>query len=234
MFSGLAVIEEHPARRWTALASFMLHSALVVAALVLPMLYPHTLPDALMRRRIFVPVSNGEVRAEAGRTSSTSSRQTFHPPLIVTSGTSTHVLSDPYARTGETAPPGIGVVGPPGDPNSILNTLASTGPGPVLHPAAPTRPLVRTSVIMEGNLIHRVQPQYPAIAKQLHIQGAVVVNAIIGRDGRIGQAQVIRGLALLNRAALDAVRQWQYRPYYLNGEPIEVETQITVNFVLER
>jgi protein TonB len=232
MFSGLAVIEEHPARRWTALASFMLQSVLVVAALVLPMLYPHTLPDALMRRRIFVPVSNGEVRTEASRTSSTSSRQLFRAPLIVTSA-SAHVLNDPYARTGATAPPGVDVIGPPGDPNFILNTLAGTGPGPVLHPPMPSR-VIRTSSMLEGNLIHRIQPQYPAIAKQLHIQGAVVLNAIIGRDGRIEQTQVIRGQALLNKAALDAVRQWQYRPYYLNGEPIEVETQITVNFVLER
>jgi len=233
MFSGLAVIEEHPVRRWTALASFMLQSALVIAALVFPMLYPHTLPDALMRRRIFVPMSNGVVRAEANRTTASSSTRTFHVPLIVTSGASPHTLSDPFARTGETGPPGIDVVGLQGDPNSVLNTLAGTGPGPVVHPPTPSR-VVRTSSMMEGSLIHRVQPQYPAIAKQLHIQGAVVVNAIIGRDGRIEQAQVIRGQALLDRAALDAVRQWQYRPYYLNGEPIEVETQITVNFVLER
>ncbi len=233
MFSGLAVIEEHPVRRWTALASFMLQSALAIAALVFPMLYPHTLPDALMRRRIFVPMSNGEVRAEANRTTASSSTRTFHVPLIVTSGASPHTLSDPFARTGEIAPLGFGLLGPPGDPNAILNTLANTGPAAMPHPPTPSR-VVRTSSMMEGSLIHRVQPQYPAIAKQLHIQGAVVVNAIIGRDGRIEQAQVIRGQALLDRAALDAVRQWQYRPYYLNGEPIEVETQITVNFVLQR
>jgi periplasmic protein TonB len=232
MFSGLAVIEEHPVTR-TALASFMLQSAIVVAALVFPMLYPHTLPDGLMRRRIFVPISSGEVRAEANTASTSSSTRTFHVPLIVTSGPSVHALVDPFARTSETLPPGMGVVGPQGDPNSVLNTLADAGPGPVLRPPTPSR-VVRTSSMMEGSLIHRVQPRYPAIAKQLHIQGAVVVNAIIGRDGRIEQAQVIRGQALLDRAALDAVRQWQYRPYYLNGEAIEVETQITVNFVLER
>jgi protein TonB len=233
MFSGLAMIEKHPVSRWTALASFMLQSALVVAALVFPMLYPHTLPDALMRRRIFVPMSNGEVRTEANRTSTSSSTRTFHVPLIVTSGPSLHALSDPYARTIETGPPGPDVVGPPGDPNAVWKTLAGTGPVPVLHPPTPSR-VIRTSSMMEGSLIHRVQPQYPAIAKQLYIQGAVVVNAVIGRDGRIEQAQVVRGQALLDKAVLDAVRQWQYRPYYLNGEPIEVETQITINFVLER
>jgi len=87
---------------------------------------------------------------------------------------------------------------------------------------------------MEGNLVHRVEPQYPMIAKQLHIQGVVILKAVISREGRIEQAETVQGQDLLSRAALEAVRQWKYRPYYLNGEPVEVETQITVNFVLER
>jgi protein TonB len=87
---------------------------------------------------------------------------------------------------------------------------------------------------MEGNLIHRVEPQYPPIAKQLGIQGAVIVKAVISREGAIEQAQVISGQGLLSNSALAAIRQWKYRPYYLNNEPIEVETQITVNFILGR
>lgn len=87
---------------------------------------------------------------------------------------------------------------------------------------------------MEGNLVHRVEPQYPMIAKQLHIQGVVILKAVISREGRIEQAETVQGQDLLSRAALEAVRQWKYRPYYLNGEPVEVETQITVNFVLDR
>jgi len=86
---------------------------------------------------------------------------------------------------------------------------------------------------MEGNLVRRVEPQYPMIAKQLHIQGVVILKAVISREGRIEQAEAVQGQGLLSRAALEAVRQWKYRPYYLNGEPIEVETQITVNFLLD-
>ena len=85
---------------------------------------------------------------------------------------------------------------------------------------------------MEGNLIHKVQPEYPVIAKQLHIEGAVVVKAFISREGTIERAEVERGQPLLAHAALAAVKQWRYRPYYLNHEPIEVETEITVNFIL--
>jgi protein TonB len=88
--------------------------------------------------------------------------------------------------------------------------------------------------MMEGNLIRRVEPQYPVIAKQLGVQGAVILKAIISRDGNIERVEVASGQTLLARAARDAVQQWKYRPYLLNGEPIEVETEITVNFVLQR
>jgi len=86
---------------------------------------------------------------------------------------------------------------------------------------------------MEGNLIHRVAPQYPAIARQIRLEGAVVLKAIISREGNIEHIEVARGASLLAGSAAEAVRQWKYRPYLLNGEPVEVETQITVNFVLE-
>jgi periplasmic protein TonB len=86
--------------------------------------------------------------------------------------------------------------------------------------------------MMEGNLIHRVQPDYPPLARQARIQGTVVLRAIINRGGRIENLQVLSGHPMLVPAAIDAVRQWRYRPYVLNDQPVEVETQITVNFLL--
>jgi protein TonB len=86
--------------------------------------------------------------------------------------------------------------------------------------------------MMEGNLIHRVQPEYPPLARQARIQGEVVLHAVISRDGTIENLQVVSGHPMLVQAAVSAVRQWRYRPYYLNGEPMEVETQVTVNFIL--
>ena len=86
--------------------------------------------------------------------------------------------------------------------------------------------------MMEGNLIHRVQPDYPPLARQARIQGQVVLRAMISREGTIENLQVLSGHPMLVQAAVDAVRQWRYRPYVLNGEPVEVETQVTVNFVL--
>ena len=86
--------------------------------------------------------------------------------------------------------------------------------------------------MMEGNLILRVQPVYPVLARQARIQGTVVLRAVISREGAIEKLQVASGHPMLVQAAMDAVRQWRYRPYFLNNEPVEVDTQVTVKFVL--
>ncbi len=83
-----------------------------------------------------------------------------------------------------------------------------------------------------GDLIRKVQPEYPALARSARIQGAVVLQAVISKQGMIENLRVLTGHPMLVPAAIDAVRQWRYRPYILNGEPVEVETQVTVNFSL--
>src|ERR1043166_4868017 len=92
----------------------------------------------------------------------------------------------------------------------------------------------RISVPSEAQLINRVEPVYPKIAIITGVQGQVKLHAIIARDGRVISLNVISGHPLLVPAAKDAVSQWRYRPYYLNGEAVEVETFITVNFTHER
>ena len=77
-----------------------------------------------------------------------------------------------------------------------------------------------------------MQPAYPAIAKTARVQGQVVLQAEISKDGNIENLRVISGHPLLTQAALDAVKQWKYRPYILNGEPVPVETTVTVIFSL--
>lgn len=86
--------------------------------------------------------------------------------------------------------------------------------------------------MLQGSLIRRAEPVYPAIARAARIQGPVVLYAIISKDGTIENLRLISGRPMLVQAALAAVSQWRYKPYILNGEAIEVETQITVNFVL--
>jgi protein TonB len=86
---------------------------------------------------------------------------------------------------------------------------------------------------MAASLIHRVEPVYPAIARFMHLSGRVELRAIIGTDGTMQRLEVLSGNAILALAAVSAVEQWRYRPTQLNNEPVEVETYITVNFVME-
>ena len=83
-------------------------------------------------------------------------------------------------------------------------------------------------------LIHQVKPEYPHLAKVTGTQGVVLLDAVIDKEGSIQSLRVISGHQLLIKAALDAVQQWRYRPTLLNGEPVEVNTTITVTFTLQR
>jgi periplasmic protein TonB len=81
-------------------------------------------------------------------------------------------------------------------------------------------------------VLRRIQPNYPPLARQARIQGSVLLQAEISKNGDIQNLRLISGHPMLAPAAIEAVKQWKYKPYYLNGEPVEVETQITVNFSL--
>ena len=76
-----------------------------------------------------------------------------------------------------------------------------------------------------------VKPHYPEAARSMRLQGAVVLEALIGKDGAVKNLKVVTGHSMLAKAAVDAVRQWRYKPYLLNGQPVSVETQITVKFM---
>jgi protein TonB len=84
--------------------------------------------------------------------------------------------------------------------------------------------------VIAGNIISRPDPVYPPIAKAAHVQGVVILHAIISKQGTIEGLTVISGPPMLQSSALDAVRRWRYKPYILNGDPTEVETTINVNF----
>jgi protein TonB len=118
-----------------------------------------------------------------------------------------------------------------GSRDGVPYGTGDTIPLVVPKPVAAVKPLL-VSHWAEGNIIYRVQPIYPSIARQARVQGAVELQAIISKAGTIENLVVVSGHPMLATAAVEAVRQWRYRPYLLNNEPIEVETEITVNFVL--
>ena len=96
--------------------------------------------------------------------------------------------------------------------------------------SGPTGPARITSTLDPGSLVYRVEPVYPRTAAIIRLHGVVRLHAIIATDGTIQSLNVIDGHPLLAQAAREAVRQWRYRPYILNGRPVEVETMITINF----
>jgi protein TonB len=99
-------------------------------------------------------------------------------------------------------------------------------------PQVEKRPVKISEGVLQALLISRVEPRYPALALQTKTEGVVRLHAIISRDGRITSLDILSGHPLLVKAALEAVSQWRYRPTMLNGEPVEVETSITVIFQL--
>lgn len=225
--------ENRSHRGWTTLASFGLQALGVAMVLALPLLYTQGLP-AIHLVSLGAPIGRPAGRQpEAPHARSGHLRPIIVRDFFAPTSVPTGVKPDNGAVVEEEAPPCIecvpGAIGSGTGLNPLMigtnPTVAPPPPTPVAHPP-------RISHMMEGNLIYRVQPAYPPLARSARIQGTVQLRAIISRTGTIENLQVISGHPMLVGAAIDAVRQWRYRPYLLNGDPVEVETQVTVNFSL--
>lgn len=108
------------------------------------------------------------------------------------------------------------------------------GNGPVVPPpkaAAPVR-IKQGGAVTAASLITQTRPVYPSLARQARIQGTVVLHAIIDKEGKVAQLEVVSGHPLLVQSALEAVKQWRYKPTQLNGDPVEVDTTIQVTFTM--
>lgn len=145
--------------------------------------------------------------------------------VVLVSNSQNKIYAGPPVETTER--PELARPGPNGPANVPKDLIGDTSGKTDVQPG-PTRFTV--SHLSEAQLVNRVEPVYPHLAAIAGIQGQVKLHAIIARDGSIQSLNAISGHPLLVRAALDAVGQWRYRPYYLNGEAVEVETFITVNF----
>jgi periplasmic protein TonB len=227
----------HSHRGWTTLASFAVQALAIGGLLILPFLYTQGVPQLLWRRDPLVPPPAPPPLALSGPATSTSPVNTTGHVLAPPTHFSNSIENPNQADMVPPAPDlplGYGIRGSTGDHGTGTGVLDSIGNGfnVIAPPPPPTSHPPRVSRMMEGNLIQRVQPVYPILARQARIQGTVVLRAVISREGTIEKLQVASGHPLLVQAAIDAVRQWRYRPYLLNNEPVEVDTQVTVNFVL--
>ncbi len=234
---------------WTVTGAFILELFAIGIAILIPLIYTDTLPKTQLTSFLVAPppppppppppaaaapvkiVKVAPRQFDAGRLLAPKSipkdiamiKEEDLPPPSASSGVVGGVPGGvPGGSMG-------GVIG------SVLGSVAVAPPPPpkVEKPVTAQRIRVGGNV-QAANLIRKLTPVYPPLAKQARVQGTVKFTAIISKDGTIQQLQLVSGHPLLVQAAQDAVKQWLYKPTLLNGEPVEVVTQIDVNFTLSQ
>ncbi len=232
----------HSRTPYTLGVSFVIQTFALCALILVPLMYTQVLPNAQLRSFILAPAAPPAPHITSIGIKpfhAATSRPLFQvaPPRVFVA----RIMSSP---SNVTPPPDFGVVGSAGDnsgangvagvPGSIIGVLPPPAEPPAAKPARQSGPIRIGGGVSESLLIHKVQPTYPPIAKSARVQGTVEFTAIIGRTGQIENLQLVRGHPLLVNAAKAAVLQWRYRPTLLNGQPVEVITDILVNFTLSQ
>ena len=228
-----------PRKTWSKLASFAMQLAGIGLLVLLPLIYTQALPKQLWSVMLEAPAPPpGPAPVRAERSGPRAQRQArelddgvLRQPSEIPLRTSME-RDEPSSSEGPPSMEGLVPGGVPGGvANSVITDIARATPPAVVKPA-PAQKLRVSSGVAAGMLVHQVKPQYPPIAVQARIQGTVVLQAVIGKDGTVKDLRLLSGHPMLSPAAIEAVKLWRYRPYLLNGEPVEVDTQINVNFTL--
>jgi protein TonB len=230
------VLSVSSSKRWTALASIGLQLALAAAVIALPLLHPDALPISLDTPKVLLPLlSKPPVHVERVEREPSASPSEISPVATVPVVTRSLLPSrDMEAEAPSMEPIGAGMGMHDALPSGMAQGVGEHGPSVAIAPArVPAGRIHLSSGVSEGMLIAPIRPVYPAIAKAAHVAGTVVVEAVISRTGAIESLHVVSGPAMLQGAAIDAIRAARYTPYKLNGIPTEVQTTITVNFRME-
>jgi protein TonB len=230
---------------WPVVVSFLAQSLLVSVAILIPLLATRSLPAqqwfAVLLEPPRPPAPAAPSPAERQPQQAAPTRvhdSVFRAPAVIPEKVA--LITDPEQPAPAPQDSGLRVVGvvPGGSPNSLFlggrAPVIAPPPPPAVPPKPPATPQ-RVTVggqIQEALLVRKVSPVYPPLARQARISGTVRLQAIIGIDGAIRELRVLSGHPLLVQSALDAVQQWRYRPTELNGQPVEVLTQIDVNYTL--
>jgi periplasmic protein TonB len=221
----------HTRSRDWMMATFAFNGAILLTLILIPLIYPEALPHHGLSIQLTAPPTppppftpKDPVRVLQGK-SEMPTVVNFALPMLPRPGATAAASDD----SGSALTMNIGPVisdAPPG---------ISTGREPVhvVH-ADVSGPVRVSSGVMEGTAIFRSNPVYPSIALAAHVEGTVVLLATISKSGTIENLRVASGPAMLQQAAIDAVKTWRYRPYLLNGQPVEVETTVNVVFSLGR
>jgi len=228
-------------RGTTTAISFVLQALLVGVLVLIPLIFTEALPKTQLMTFLVAPPpppppppppAAAPVRVVRQVQSDLVNGQLRTPTKIPQK---VQMIKEDEAPPPEMATGGVvgGVPGgvPGGQMGGVIGGIISSTPVAVPKVATPQR--VRVSLgVSQGLLVKKVQPAYPPLARQARIQGTVLLQAEISKDGTIENLRLISGHPMLAPAAIEAVKQWRYKPYMLNGEPVAVETQVQVNFTL--
>lgn len=232
-FESCGVIHTR-SRNWMP-ATFAINGTILLALVLFPILHPEALPRRVANLLLLAPRAEQAPKAlptTANRSEAAASVTKIEVPRInvprsipigIRRGNDGGPVPDGQLLTMD--PMGMGVPG--GDPFRGIRQAR-------VQAAIPRGPVHVSSGVARGLLVQKVLPQYPALAKATRTEGVVELQATISKAGTIENLRVLRGPAMLQQASLEAVRRWRYRPYLLNGQPIEVETTIEVDFRMER
>jgi protein TonB len=232
MFNQLVVSGAHQEgthKPWAVALSAVVQTVILGIMILIPLIYTEALPKGLMSTFLVAPAPPPPPPPPAAAVKVVRPRivqpQRMAAPTVIPK--SITIVKD------EAPDMGMGGVGVAGGTGDVLGGtgLGPSGPPPPPKAATPTRIRVGGSV-QSASILRQVPPVYPAIAKTAHVSGTVILHAIIAKDGSIQELQYVSGPALLMKAAMDAVHEWRYKPTMLNGDPVEVDTTISVVFTL--
>ncbi len=219
-------------RGWM-MATFSLNVSVLLALILIPLIYPEALPQMAMAFLMAAPPQPVEEPKPAVQPVHAQATQSqIHAGVLQAP---TMIPDKPWipSTQEEPMPVNVAALGDGGNgyasPDNLFNGRAAQ---PNVRQAVKSTQLV-SSGVMTGYLIYKVVPHYPSIAIATHLSGRVVLQATISKSGSIENLRVVSGPAMLQQAAIDAVRQWRYRPYLLNGQPVEVDTTVNVDFALQ-
>jgi periplasmic protein TonB len=219
-------------KSWTVLLSTIVQGLILGIMILIPLIYTEALPKTLLTTFLVAPPPPPPPPPPAA-----APVKVIRPKIIPTQTmTAPRVIPKNVAIVKDEAPDlagvdgGFGVAGGTGAGGVLGGILGSSGPAPPKI-AAPARIKVGGNV-QAAKMLRQTLPIYPQIAKTAHVSGTVILHAIISKDGTVQELQYVSGPPLLMKAAMDAVHDWRYTPTQLNGDPVEVDTTISVVFSL--
>jgi periplasmic protein TonB len=218
---------------WTVALSAIVQFVILGILILIPLIYTEALPKGMLSTFLVAPAPPPPPPPPAAAVKVIQRPKIIQPERMV----APTVIPKKVVIEKDAAPDvnGAGVeggVGAIGGAGGVLGGIIGGNAPPPPPKPVQSGPVRVGGNVMAAKIIDHQQPEYPAIAKAAHVQGTIVLHAIIAKDGAIQDLQYVSGPPLLMKAAMDAVKQWRYKPTQLNGDPVEVDTTIQVVFTL--